>query len=885
MKTGFLARKGSLFHSKGGQVIGKAARSIKVRGKLWGCVTAGSALVASVLMMGLAPAQSLKNPILYVTQVPVKETKNTVVSIGGNHRGDTDSAPRGGDLMILYPNGYVRNLTREAGFGQSGLYQDDHLAIAVRDPAVHWSGTRALFSMVIGAVADGREFYWQIYEVSGIGQNEQVSIRRLPGQSAKFNNIQPAYTSSDYKIVFVSDSTRDQSRHLYPVQDEQGGGHAVTGLWELDWANRTTTLLEHSPSGSFDPFVDSFGRIVFSRWDHLQRDEVARPQTAYDFVSEKAGAGTVPWFDLFPEPIKHTERTYAHTFDLFMPWTINQDGTDLVTMNHLGRHELGTEAGRARKDSNLVSFDPSESTFAKVGEETRAASYLQISERRGFPGSYLATDAISNAVSAGRLVSFSASPDTNADDVKVTVVSNKGLARDPIYLEDGRLVGSISSPPEAPVITGTYGGRSTTSNPLVEIPGREQPFKLTIAAEGTSDLGKGKPLIESGEKVEKVGGRGFFGELWELQPVEVVARERPPAKSLALPTLESDVFLDAGVSIAAMKGWLKENDLALLVSRNLTARDENDKQQPYNLFVPGGVASIKDNGPSYGITNLQFFQGDYVRAYLDENGEIDESAGRRVAARVMHDDKGVNIPNAIPGSARIAPDGSSAMLVPARRALTWQTTDSEGEPVVRERYWLSFKAGEIRTCTACHGTNSRDQLGRTELTNPPLALKTLLDHWKEQYPEANAKYSPYAAWARAMEIGESASRDLDADLDGLSHFEEFIYGDDPREAWSQESAAKPLAARILEIDGQERVKLTFTRRILEDVRIALESSSNLRNWKEEVVFEGTELEAAPEFGVKLSSEVEIGQIQLVELTSLVPRYRDSRRYYRLRFQG
>ena len=38
-----------------------------------------------------------------------------------------------------------------------------------------------------------------------------------------------------------------------------------------------------------------------------------------------------------------------------------------------------------------------------------------------------------------------------------------------------------------------------------------------------------------------------------------------------------------------------------------------------------------------------------------------------------------------------------AAFVPARRAMTWQLTDPAGAPVVRERYWLTFQPGEIRT--------------------------------------------------------------------------------------------------------------------------------------------------------------------------------------------
>jgi hypothetical protein len=80
----------------------------------------------------------------------------------------------------------------------------------------------------------------------------------------------------------------------------------------------------------------------------------------------------------------------------------------------------------------------------------------------------------------------------------------------------------------------------------------------------------------------------------------------------------------------------------------------------------------------------------------------------------------------------IAPDGSTAAFVPARRAMTWQLTDAHGTGVVRERYWITFQPGEIRMCTSCHGANKKDQAGNPPSTKVPEALTQLLEHWKAQ---------------------------------------------------------------------------------------------------------------------------------------------------------
>jgi hypothetical protein len=87
--------------------LGMRTNPFKARGesRVFACTIAFAAALS-------APAQVIQNPVLFVTQVPVWETKNTVTSVGGNHLATTAAAPRGGDLMIRYSDGYLKNLTR-----------------------------------------------------------------------------------------------------------------------------------------------------------------------------------------------------------------------------------------------------------------------------------------------------------------------------------------------------------------------------------------------------------------------------------------------------------------------------------------------------------------------------------------------------------------------------------------------------------------------------------------------------------------------------------------------------------------------------------------------------------------------------------------------------
>src|SRR5438552_4098937 len=120
-------------------------------------------------------ALALTNPIVFVTQPPIARELNSSVSNSflsvvtefGNHLADTAHAGRGGDLWLMTTNLGLVNLTRKAGFGTNGVQAGN--GIDARDPALHWSGKKLLFSMVVGSPTgpnDTTQFYWQMYELT-----------------------------------------------------------------------------------------------------------------------------------------------------------------------------------------------------------------------------------------------------------------------------------------------------------------------------------------------------------------------------------------------------------------------------------------------------------------------------------------------------------------------------------------------------------------------------------------------------------------------------------------------------------------------------------------------------------------------------------------------
>ena len=685
-------------------------------------------------------------PILFVTQVPVPADFTTITAVFGNHRGDLSSAARGGDLWIRYEDGTLKNLTQAAGLSPAGMQGPN--AIAVRDPSPSWDARKVVFSAVVGAPTKRYEvktYVWQLYEMRGLGPNETPLITKVANQPAEFNNISPVYGSDD-RIIFTSDRPRSGEAHLYPQLDEYEEAPTVTGLWSLDPVSGDLALLNHTPSGAFSPTIDSFGRVIFTRWDHLQRDQ----QADSDAVAELTGDysyGTFNYSDesaqalrlnsrseVFPEPRADTVTVSGLRFNQFFPWMLNQDGSAEETLNHIGRHELGGYGAQSfLGDPNLgYGFTP---TKARLLND----AMLQIREDPLQPGLFFGTSAPEFGThAAGQIVKINGAPTDNPDTMGITWVTapataspsdedaaasatHSGLYREPLPLSDGQLVAVHTNETRADKNTGNTAA-----------PGSRYAFRLKLlqtAGDGYARAGEALTpgIFKDISYWDPDTLVSYNGPLWELNPVELKPRVRP-SKTLhaAVPAPEAQVFSEENVDVGQFTDWLKSKDLAVAVSRNVTQRDKADRQQPYQLRVRGGASAVPKSGPVYDVSHMQFFQGDQLRGI---GGTASPRAGRRVIAQVMHDANASNPFTGVSGAVTIAPDGSMAALVPARRAMTWQMTNAQ-TPVVRERYWLTFQPGEVRVCGSCHGVNKTSQTGATEPQNPPEGLRQLLRQWK-----------------------------------------------------------------------------------------------------------------------------------------------------------
>ncbi len=715
-----------------------------------------------LLIRGTAPAGAQNDlpAIMFVTQPPFGADFISINAVFGNHLPRTQLAPRGGDLWIRYSDGVLRNLTQEAGLGTKAGEE-----IIVREPSVHWSGAKALVAIAIGGTIkdDLSPVFYQLYEVTGISKGEAVKFTRLP-QPSDSNNVSPLYGSDD-RILFTSDRPRNGDKASYPQLDEYESQPTNTGIWSMTADGSDVRLLDHAVSGDFTPSIAADGRLVFTRWDHLQRDQQneydAEQYKPFNFTSENSDEKLNSAPEIFPEPLRVPSGSYnrRHTINQFFPWQMNEDGTELETLNHIGRHEL------------LSYFDASHDGLPEfIASETRrtSASFLQIKEDPLRPGYFIGTNAPEFAThAAGQIIALNAPRTANPEQMQFEYLT------DPVtrsYVADAQQpplnhVGFFRNP--TPLSTGTLIAVHTTSTYADKTTG--QPLssrynfrlvRMTRPAQGGGYWLPGERLIPNGISKtitywdnQTYTQLNFSGQLWELDPVEVRVRPRPAKLSTPLPEIETNILqqeLGGQAGIEQFRTFLEARNLALVVSRNVTRRA--DKQQDYNLRVVGGVQTAEANATPVDVQYFQFLQGDLVRGY---NGY---TRGRRPIAQIQHDSLLPTVPSAPPGSVQIASDGSIAAFVPARRALSWQLTKPNGEGVVRERYWLTLQPGEMRSCTNCHGLNTTDVvLHQPAPTNPPQALRDLLRWYRAAFPTPvkRAVHLSAASYSDALLAAES----------------------------------------------------------------------------------------------------------------------------------
>ncbi len=705
------------------------------------CARRVGALVVTALISASPAlhAGNPTNPILFVTQVPIPEEVNSrdvtqsfmsIASPFSNHLADTLHAGRGGSLWVRFNNGQLVNLLTVADWGAIPGGQPTADAMAVRNPSVNWTATKAIFSMTTGkpsGPADTTQYLFQLYEITLPTQAQLAAsvkpvLTKVANQPA-FNNVFPTYAQNG-KVVFSSDRPYNGQAHL-AQREEYLSLPTVSGLWTLDPTDATSLkILHHAPSGAFYPFVDSAGRVIFTNWDHLSRDTQAvtdsrPPDPAYsetftqtangsgNFVDETAAAAftqvtamSANTWDTFPEPRNFDRKTLATNYPGLNGNALNTGGE---LLNHVGRHEVGAGFTRSfNTDANLMDFNPSTLPSATNGNYAIHKFFSSFYAPREDPlnsGTFYGADGPDLGThGAGRIATLSnAGAGANPDGMLVNYLTNaasapivKGgmnqpltgqsasavdldLYRTPMPLADGNLIAPHVAVKQTDYNTATV----TNPMPVTGYNFRLRSLKPPVAPAlyYTNDV-----TLTTGISINTsyyVGATlvNYNGLAWELDPVEVVARTTPTAPGAAtIHPVTAAQFATAGVDIPTFQNYLSANNAALSVSFDVTKRDRHDKQQPYNLRVSWSNHQTMGTGTSgglYDIAWMRFFQADLRRGYALNTGT--PIPGRRVVATPLHDTMSHNVQTAgaPAGSVRIGDDGSVAAILPAGKAMTW----------------------------------------------------------------------------------------------------------------------------------------------------------------------------------------------------------------------
>jgi hypothetical protein len=738
---------------------------------------------------------------------------------------DPKSAPRGGALWIRYADGTKRNLTEAAGFGgavdaaHNATGFQGASSIAVMRPFMHWLGNKAIFAMVVGAptsASDTTVFHWQLYEITNFGQGQTPVISPVNGQRTDYNNFHGCYDTQD-RIIFVSDAPLNLQSNLYPQLDEYMSLPCSTGLWRLDRSVTPTPELKqiiHTPSGAQSPFIDSAGRVVFVQWDHFTRDPQAstdRPPISGNgdawtqtfngngtFANESSGAaftlGTVPNypnFNNYPEPRSFDKTAQklenpnlnGNALNQFFPWECREDGSSHEVVNHAGRHEISSSVIPSfTDDPNLVTLN--------AGARPSGLNFMQLTESPTVPGLFFAVNAVEFGTHAsGPIVTYQMAIGVNPDTLALRYITplqsppNPALQaelttpidifRNPTPLTDNTLL-----------VVHTTAKRFDGNLSTQTTPKSRYAFRLRMMNQATNTgvttysldsayAPTSQPDVSityyAGGQLVTYSANGSTSPLWELDPVEVASHTKPAQLASSIANVEQTVFNEVGVHAPTLQNYLKARNLALLVNRNSTRRDSADKQQPYNLKVAwSATQTLGASGKIYDIGWMQFMQADAIRGYTYDGTNLNAvpGAGRRIMPQPLHDTTATAenppVAGAPNGAVKLGNDGSWAAVLPAGRAMSWHLLDGAGaKSQVKERYWVTFAPGEVRTCAVCHGVNTKDQANNLGApTNKPEALYTLLNYWKAANPPGSVQHTSTNASAlkSAGSVSLSVSR-------------------------------------------------------------------------------------------------------------------------------
>ncbi len=400
-----------------------------------------------------------------------------------------------------------------------------------------------------------------------------------------------------------------------------------------------------------------------------------------------------------------------------LPWMMNRDGSEEETLNHVGRHEFGGSYANPsyRNDPALkyISYGAfNGATYFING----SGGVFHLREDPLVPGMFYASNAAEFSVhAAGDIVRMmGAHVEQPGDD--------EGGAGDRTAAASAACAIPCPSPPVA------WWWRTAPRKATKPARRRTSMHSACAVPRWSTASACPTPPSPTASRKPSAGGRpdtqvNWSGTLWELDPVEVVARAVPPlSRAPVLPAPEQQALQQAGVDQNCCATGCTRRSSRWWSRATSPCATAPTTQQPYNLQVPGGAMTAPTpNAKIYNIDRQQFFQADQIRGYASgkppQQGGT-PSPGRRVLPVPMHDPPRWRANPPVPAGAppagvtrspRTAPPRySSPPNAPWPRQLVDSSKTGWSQAVVRERNWMSFSPAR-RPCPACHGVNTQAQ--------------------------------------------------------------------------------------------------------------------------------------------------------------------------------
>ncbi len=262
--------------------------------------------------------------------------------------------------------------------------------------------------------------------------------------------------------------------------------------------------------------------MIFTRWDHLQRDQQAESADcgAFNFSNETAGGSRLSSKnEFFPEPRSASTSVFGpvqgYRANLFVPWQMNEDGTDEETLNHVGRQEMGFGfIPRSFTNDPNLSDTANTSLIINRKDMRGEGGLFHIKEDPVRPGTYYGTYAREfGSLTSDQLVKFNGGLGVKPEQMAFTDFTDPnnggGRYRNPLPLSDGKFI-------------------ATHTPTMAASPSQMLDFRLKQLTPDSNGRYVAGPSLTGG-----ITRPGSTALLWEFEAVEVVRAESPVAASSA----------------------------------------------------------------------------------------------------------------------------------------------------------------------------------------------------------------------------------------------------------------------------------------------------------------------------------------------------------------